>query len=130
MADATTGRRLAKSRRDNEKGGRTEYVKVWCTPEEKTAIRVKAALQGVTPPRLLIESAFAMEGEMASDRRALAEDLMGIRTLLGAVSNNVNQIARHANATGEFPSDAAATVAAARRLMTRIDEAVQGVMRP
>ena len=130
MGEAKTVRRLGKSRRDNERGGRKEYIKVWCSPEEKAAVVVKAEQQGVTPPRLLFESAMAQPGETAFDRRNLAQELLGIRTLLGAVSNNVNQIARHANATGEFPDDAAAAVTAARRLMARIDEAVVQVMRP
>ncbi|MHA7306578.1 plasmid mobilization relaxosome protein MobC [Arthrobacter sp. TMN-49] len=130
MSDSPTVSRLGKSRRDNVAGGRKLVVKVWVTDQEKAALAVRAVQSNVTVPRLLFDSAFALAGESATDRRNLAAELLGIRSLLGAVSNNVNQIARHANATGEFPADAAATVEAARRLMGRIDEAVVSVMRP
>uniref|UniRef100_UPI00389A9631 plasmid mobilization protein n=1 Tax=Pigmentiphaga litoralis TaxID=516702 RepID=UPI00389A9631 len=66
MGEAKTVRRLGKSRRDNEKGGRTEYIKVWCSPEEKAAVVVKAEQQGVTAPRLLFESAMAQPGRLLS----------------------------------------------------------------
>ncbi|WP_231567611.1 plasmid mobilization protein [Sinomonas humi] len=122
--------RLGKSRRDSTPGGRTRRVEVYVTEAEKAALVVRASQANVSVPRLLFEGAFAAAGEAAHDRRNLAAELLGIRTLLGAVSNNVNQIARHANATGEFPDDAAAAVAVARRLMARIDEAVVAVMRP
>ncbi|WP_336853900.1 plasmid mobilization relaxosome protein MobC [Sinomonas albida] len=130
MVESQAVRRLGKSRRDNEPGGRSKRVEVYVTETEKAALIVRAAQAGVTVPRLLFDGAFAEAGESAHERRALATELLGIRTLLGAMSNNVNQIARHANATGEFPEDAAATVAAARRLMGRIDEAVMRVMNP
>jgi hypothetical protein len=130
MAEASSVRRLGKSRRDNAPGGRSRRVEVYVTEAEKAALVVRAARANVSVPRLLFEGAFAEAGESAHERRTLAAELLGIRALLGAVSNNVNQIARHANATSEFPDDAAAAVAAARRLMGRIDEAVLGVMRP
>jgi hypothetical protein len=37
------------------------------------------------------------------------------------VANNINQIARHANATGEVPAEAAASIAHARSVIIRID---------
>jgi hypothetical protein len=38
-------------------------------------------------------------------------ELMALHRLLARVSNNVNQIARHAHAGEEFPQDAAAALA-------------------
>lgn len=111
-------------------GGRTQRIDVKVTVEEKAALIVRAAQQHVSVPRLMLESALSDGGETPADRRNLAVELLGIRTLLGAVSNNINQIARHANATGEFPDDAEAAVAAVKRLMVRIDQAVLQVARP
>jgi uncharacterized protein (DUF1778 family) len=122
--------RLGKKRRENVGGGRTQRVDVKVTVEEKAALIVRAAQQHVSVPRLMLESALSDGGETPADRRNLAVELLGIRTLLGAVSNNINQIARHANATGEFPDDAAAAVDAVKRLMVRIDQAVLQVARP
>ncbi|MFC8041789.1 plasmid mobilization relaxosome protein MobC [Paenarthrobacter sp. NPDC057355] len=130
MGDAPKASRLGKSRRDNVPGGRNRKVEVYVTEDEKAALTVRAIQQNVSVPRLLFDSAFSEAGETATDRRNVAVELLGIRTLLGAMSNNINQIARHANATSEFPDDAAAAVDAARRLMVRIDDAVVSVMRP
>ncbi|MEZ2390211.1 plasmid mobilization relaxosome protein MobC [bacterium RCC_150] len=130
MSESPRARRLGKARRENVDGGRSKRIEVYVTDKEKAALTVRAVELNVSVPRLLFESALSKAGESPVDRRNVAVELLGIRTLLGAVSNNINQIARHANATGEFPEDAAAAVAAARRLMVRIDEAVVQVMRP
>ncbi|MDQ0241395.1 plasmid mobilization protein [Arthrobacter bambusae] len=130
MGESQAVRRLGKSRRDNEPGGRSKKIEVYVTVNEKAALVAKAAANNVTVPRLLFDSAFAEAGETAHDRRNLAAELLGIRTLLGAMSNNINQIARHANATDEFPAEASAALEAARRIMLRIDDAVRQVMRP
>lgn len=130
MGDSPKATRLGKVRRDNEPGGRSKKIEVYVTLNEKAALVAKAAVHNVSVPRLLFEGALAEAGETAHDRRNLSVELLGIRTLLGAISNNINQIARHANATSEFPDDAAAAVDAARRLMVRIDDAVVSVMRP
>jgi len=111
-------------------GGRVHRHEVKVSVEEEAALVVRALAQHVTVPRLLVESALSSAGETPSDRRNLAAELLGIRTLLAAVSNNVNQIAKHANATGELPENLLATVAAARSLMVRIDETVVRVKRP
>ncbi|MFK4637127.1 plasmid mobilization relaxosome protein MobC [Paenarthrobacter histidinolovorans] len=130
MSESPRARRLGKARRENVAGGRLRRIEIGVTDREKAALAVRAVQQNVTVPRLLVESALSDRGETPIDRRNLAVELLGIRTLLGAVSNNINQIARHANANSEFPDDAEAAVAAARRLMLRIDEAVRVVMRP
>lgn len=130
MVEQVRASRLGKERRENVQGGRPGRVDVKVTKQEKAVLIVKAAQQHVSVPRLLLESALSESGETPADRRNLAVELLGIRTLLGSVSNNINQIARHANATSEFPDDAEAAVAAVRRLMLRIDEVVVQVTRP
>ena len=47
--------------------------------------------------------------------------LLEIRRLVGTAANNVNQLARHANATGEVKDNALAAVQEARRLMRQIE---------
>jgi hypothetical protein len=47
--------------------------------------------------------------------------LSTLQRLVGSVANNINQIARHANSTGEVPPEAAATIAHAKRVIIRID---------
>lgn len=55
-------------------------------------------------------------------------ELMAIHTLLAWVSNNVNQIGRHANAGEEFPQEAKAALAYAREVAMRIDRTIEGLM--
>lgn len=87
----------------------------------------RAAAVHVTVPRLLVESALSDGRETPADRRNLAAELLAIRGLLRAVSNNVNQIAKHANTTGELPATAAATLRAVDDLTGRIDEIARRV---
>ncbi len=89
-----------------------------------------AAAQGVTVPRLLVESALAGDRATAAQRRDAIVELFAVRRLLAAVSNNVNQVARHANAGEEFPADASAVLDAVRRLVPRISAAAEALAAP
>ena len=89
-----------------------------------------ALAQRVTVPRLLVEAAMSRSGESTTERRAVIAELLAVRRLLAAVSNNVNQLARHANSGDEFPEEAAATLQAVRRLVPRIDAAADALARP
>ena len=90
-----------------------------------------AAEQGVTVPRLLVESALAAEvGQTPSERRNAVAELFGLHRLLASISNNVNQMAKATNATGEVQAELGATLAAVRRTAERIDEAIDGLSLP
>lgn len=95
-------RERARKRRANHRGGRTIRHEVWCSVEEEGALASRAAREGMTIPRLLVESALASDsGETASERRELREHLLRLRYLLGANANNINQIAYQANAADD-----------------------------
>lgn len=71
----------------------------------------------------MIESATAQRpGETATDRRELLAELFGVHRALGAIGNNVNQLARVANATGEIAEELGHTLTAVRRQLDRLDE--------
>ncbi len=57
-------------------------------------------------------------------------ELLAVRRLLAAVSNNLNQIARSANAGGEFPADAAGVLVGVRRVVGRLEETLDRLARP
>jgi hypothetical protein len=57
----------------------------------------------VSVPRLLVESALSGV-ETPAERRAWIAELFELRRLLATVANNVNQLARTANTTGELPT--------------------------
>lgn len=93
---------------------------------ERGMLDAGAALHGLKLSRFLVEAGRAMgRGSDLGERREVIDELMKIRTLLSRSSSNINQIARHANSTGEFPSDAEAAVRYARDLMQRIDAVVR-----
>jgi len=117
-------------RRANVEGGRTGNHRVKTSPAEEALLVQLALAQGVTIPRLLVESALAGDRETAAARRDAIAELFAIRRLLAAVSNNVNQVARHANASEDFPEEASVVLAAVRRLVPRVDAAVDVLAEP
>ncbi|MGW9114514.1 plasmid mobilization relaxosome protein MobC [Microbacterium sp. NPDC055683] len=90
-----------------------------------------AEAQHVTIPRLLVESALASgTSETPTERKQAMAELFALHRLLAAISNNVNQIAKAVNATGELSSDLTATLDAVRRTALRIDDAIDGLSLP
>ncbi|MFC3690504.1 MobC family plasmid mobilization relaxosome protein [Aquipuribacter hungaricus] len=98
------------------------------TPEEEALLLQLALAQGVTVPRLLVEATLSSAvGETPTERRNAMVELFGIHRLLAAVSNNVNQIAKATNATGEVHEDLVQTLRAVRRTAERVDTAIDGL---
>ncbi len=119
---------LSRRRRANSPAGTKKRRDVWVTAEEEAALVARAAREKVTVPNLLLTAALSEGSETPTQRKAAMAELMAIHTLLARVSNNVNQIARHANAGNEFPRDASAALAYVREVAMRIDRAIEGLM--
>ena len=111
----------SRRRRANVDGGRMHRHEVKVSPEEEAQLLALAEKHRVTIPRLLIEAALSEGTENPSERRDQFMQLSTLQRLVGTVANNINQIARHANATGEVPAEAAACIAHARAVIIRID---------
>lgn len=118
------GRQGRRRRRANVPGGRRHSHEVKVTPEEEALLLQRAEAQRVTVARLLVESALAPQGETPTQRRELLAEMFAVNRLLGNLANNVNQIAKATNATGEWQAETAATLAAVRRTSARIDDAI------
>jgi hypothetical protein len=111
---------LGRARREREREPRRVFQQVKLTEAERDQLRVRAAALGVSVPRLLVES--ALEGrETPTERRGLIVELFEVRRLLATVANNVNQLARAANISGE--------VGTAARLEGTLDEVEDLVIR-
>lgn len=76
---------------------------------------------------MLVESALASVGETPTRRRQAMVELFAIRRLLASVANNVNQLARTANISGEVPERIDAALLEVRGVVGRIDAAIDGV---
>ncbi|WP_422117700.1 plasmid mobilization relaxosome protein MobC [Brachybacterium sp. UNK5269] len=126
MAEDEARRALfSRRRRANVDGGRQHFHKVGVSAEEEGALARLALEQNVTIPRLLVESALSLDRrETPTERKQAAAELFKLHRLLAAISNNVNQIARATNATGEVQDEMRATLDAVRRTAARIDDAV------
>jgi len=123
-------RTLGRRRRANVAGGRLHHHKVSVTPEEEAVLVRQAESQGVTVVRLLVESAMAPQGETPAQRRAAMAELFAMYRQLAGIANNVNQLARHANAGEDFPPEARAVLARVKALAIRMDSALDGIAKP
>lgn len=112
------------ARRRRLPGGRPHQHLVRLSDEEQVQIVARARVVGVSVPRLLVEAALAGDAQTASERRALVAEFLATRRLLARVSNNVNQLAAAANATGEVPAELRATMHAVARVTARLEASV------
>ena len=103
--NAETDRRpKGRTRRAREPVRREMIQKVKLTDEERDRLRARAAELGMSVPRLLVESALSGV-ETPTERRRTVAELFEIRRLLSTVANNVNQLARSANISGQVASE-------------------------
>lgn len=106
-------------------GGRKNKVTVRMSDEEARFIQARALVAGVSVPKLLVEAALAGDVQTLSERRALAAEIVAARRLLARIGNNLNQLTRVANATGELPPQLVATMDATARTIARLEEATK-----
>ena len=103
MSPAPTARPVGRVNRGRECEPRRVYQQVTLTVIEQRELRARAVELGVSVPRLLVESALAGV-EAPAERRAWVAELFELRRLLATVANNVNQLAKVANTSGELPT--------------------------
>jgi hypothetical protein len=127
-------RALDRRRRENAPVAREKRHNVYVSPEEAGRLARLAEERHMTVPRLLVEAAFALEarqsGQTETERRELVTLLFNLHRALGAIGNNINQLARLANSTGEFGEELPETLKAVKRALTRVDAAMDEVSRP
>jgi hypothetical protein len=130
MSDEETTHRsnLSRRRRENTPAGSKKRRDLWVTVEEEAALVARAEREKVTVPNLLISSALSEHSDSPTERRAIAAELMSLHSLLARSSNNINQLARQANATSEFPAEAREALKHIRSVAMRIDDAIDGLM--
>jgi hypothetical protein len=130
MSDEEVTRRsnLSRRRRENTPAGTKKRRDLWVTVEEEAALVARAEREKVTVPNLLISAALSERSESPTERRAIAAELMSLHNLLARSSNNINQLARQANATSEFPAEAREALKHIRTVAMRIDDAIDGLM--
>jgi hypothetical protein len=125
----SAGRRLGRRRRANIEGP-TQFVRVPMSEAERARLYVLEERTGRSASEILVSGAlYAENSESLVERRALAAELMAVRRYLAALSNNVNQLARHANATDEFPAEARTALDRVRTIAERVNTTSDGLGR-
>ena len=122
-------RRFARRRRANIDGD-TQYVRVSMSQRERAQLAVLEERTGRSPSEILVSAALYSENsESLAERRAMAVEFIAARRYLAALSNNVNQLARHANATDEFPEAARVVLTRVRAIADRINGMLDSMVR-
>jgi hypothetical protein len=117
-----TGKRHVWSSRRKRIEGKTVYVRVSMSEMERAQLLQLEAQTGLSPSAILVDAALGSgDPAVLTVRKQEVVTLLTIRRLIGTAANNVNQLARHANATGEVKNEALAAVQEARQLMRQIE---------
>lgn len=115
-------------RQANVEGGRKIMRGVRLTDLEDNALLVAANQAGMTVQRLMIESALAQDhGETMTERRESLTRLMQLHGQLAAIGNNLNQLAKTANATGEIGRELTHSLAYLHRAVAAVTEAAETI---
>ena len=128
MVEQENPRRVWKSRRKRIEG-KTQYVRVSMSESERAQLMVLEQQTGLSPSALMVEAVFGSADPVAVQlRRNQLAELLAMRRLMATISNNVNQIARHANSTGEVLPETVETLQEARRfgadVLAKIEELI------
>lgn len=107
--------------------GQRAVVKVSMSESERAQIAVLEQRTGMSPSALMVEAVFGNADPVAIQlRQSQLSELLQMRRLMATIANNVNQIARHANSTGELLPETAETVRQAREfgaeVLAKIEE--------
>ncbi|NVC25528.1 MobC family plasmid mobilization relaxosome protein [Kocuria salina] len=115
MVEQENPRRVWKSRRKRIEG-KTQYVRVSMSEAERAQLMMLEQQTGLSPSALMVEAVFGSADPVAVQlRRNQLAELIQMRHQMATIANNVNQIARHANSTGEVLPETAETLREARR---------------
>jgi hypothetical protein len=120
--DEPKSRLFSRRRRENVEGGRQRKHEVWVSPDEEAILQRGATAQHVTVPRFLVEAAMSVgRAETPTQRRDAMVELIRLHRTLGAMANNVNQMAKATNATGTLPAELRATVVRLKEIADNVD---------
>lgn len=131
-ADTGGARRdLARSHRVGP-GVHRRRVTVYVSDDERAMLQVRADSYGVSMSRVLVDGALHA-GESAHIDGATLNSVLAVLTdmqqQIRGIAGNLNQLAHHANATQEFPADAAATARRVKTMILHLEDVLESVRR-
>lgn len=118
-----------RKRQANQAGGRPVRKVLVLTEAENAELSLAAQREGKSLQRFVVEAGVArVRGVDPEHSRETITALFGVQHQLAKVGNNVNQLARHANATGEvLHADLAEDLRALRAALKNVDAVVEQV---
>lgn len=119
-----------RKRQLNQVGGRPVKKFLSLTEAEYAELSAAANREGKTLQRFVVEAGIARVREVDPDQvRETITALFGVQHQLAKIGNNVNQIARHANATGGeiLREELDGEVKALRTALVAVNETVEMV---
>jgi len=124
---SVVGTRPARLRR--ESGGRKHQVYVRLSDDEHAGLQSRADVAGVSLQRYLVEAGLSGSATGAADRRRVEWDLGQARTVLKAAGNNLNQLAKWANANHVLPDHMETVVGEVHRAVEVVEDSARAVAR-
>lgn len=120
---------VERKRQANQAGGRPVRKTLVLTEAENVELTVAAQREGKTVQRFVVEAGVArVRGVDPEQVRETITALFGVQFELSKIGNNVNQLARHANATGEvLHQEITAQLGQLRGALSRVDEVLESV---
>jgi hypothetical protein len=103
-------------------GGRSNVLYVRLTDDEDRQIRHRAAQQGFSAQRFVVEAALSGSAESATERRQAALEVLMTRVVLKGVANNLNQLTKWTNANRALPPHLDHLVEALARAVVTTEE--------
>jgi hypothetical protein len=115
---------VRRARRTRVSGGRQVQVNVKLTEAEYQAVAARAIASGLTVPSYLALAGLRPDGVATGEAKAALIDARAARRVLAGVANNLNQLTAKLHSTGEVDAALPAVVAAAERVMDRVEGAI------
>jgi hypothetical protein len=106
-------------------GGRPRQVIMRLTVAEHGALQGRAADANVSVQRYLLEAGLSGKSGDGAARRRAERELMATRGVLRAAGNNLNQLAKWANANGALPSHLEPILACVASATSALSERVE-----
>ena len=108
-------------------GGRQGRLNLRLTDEEERQIRQRAEGCGLSAQRYLIEAGLSRSASDAADRRRVEWDLGQARVVLKAAGNNLNQLAKWANANHAVPDHIGVALGEVHRAIEVVEDCANAI---
>jgi len=120
---------VERMRQANQAGGRPVRRVLRLTEAENAELSIAAQREGKTVQRFVVEAGVArVRGVDPEQVRETVTALFAVQYELAKIGNNVNQLTRHANATGEvLGRELADQLAHLRGALVRVDDVLESV---